>query len=54
MAKDFLDLFLACNSFYFYFDRITAEQEAEKIRKKGKRAEIYRERDRWTVFIFNY
>jgi hypothetical protein len=54
MAQDYLDLFIACNSFYFYFDREKAEQEADKIRKRGKRAEIYKERDRWTVFVFNY
>ncbi len=50
MSEKYLNLFLKAENWHLYFDEISANEKAEEIRQRDKRAEIYRERDKWMVF----
>jgi hypothetical protein len=54
MSKVYIDLFLKASQFYFFFDKEKAEEEAKKQEQKGNETKIYKERECYTVFIFNH
>jgi hypothetical protein len=51
MAEKYIDLLAQCAGHFLFFSKERADAKAEDAKKEGNKAEIYRERDQWTVFI---
>lgn len=49
----YIELLIKAENWFLFFDRERAESKAEEIRKKGKKVEIVKEKEQFTVFQLN-